>query len=109
MALATGIWQSELLGLTWRSLDLEGQTLFVEQTVQHIEDAFQTLPPKTQRGRCTIELSGATVALFKHHRARQNATRLRLGAAWHDRDQVFPVADGMPRSIGSDSKTLASF
>jgi len=97
IALATGVRQSELLGLTWASLDLEGETLVVQQTVQHLEGTFRVLPPKTQRSRRTIELSRATVALLRQHRAKQNATRLQLGAAWHDLDLVFPAADGDPQ------------
>ncbi len=97
VALATGIRQSELLGLTWGSLDLKGQTLVVQQTVQHLEGTFHVLPPKTQRSRRTIELSRSTVALLRQHRATQNATRLQLGAAWHGRDLVFPAADGKPQ------------
>jgi integrase len=97
IALATGIRQSELLGLTWGSLDLEEQTLVVQQTVQHLGGTFRILPPKTQRSRRTIELSRATVALLRQHRAIQNAARLQLGGAWHDLDLVFPAADGKPQ------------
>ena len=35
--------------------------------------------------------------MLRQHRATQNATRLKLGAAWHDFDLVFPAADGQPQ------------
>ena len=97
VALATGIRQSELIGLIWSSVDLEGQTLLVHRTVQHLKGEYRVLRPKSQRGHRTIELSRTTVALLRQHRAKQNAIRLQLGAAWHDLDLVFPMADGRPR------------
>lgn len=57
-----------------------------------------TLPPKTRNSRRTIELSEATVALMRRHRAAQNETRLRLGSIWVDWGLVFPAVDGRPWS-----------
>ena len=93
-ALATGARQAELLGATWDSIDLERGSFVVRQTLQHVEGEFLVLPPKTRRSRRTIELSAATVALLRRHRAEQQAARMALGPAWEDRGLVFPGANG---------------
>lgn len=96
LALATGMRQSEMLGLRWQDVDLTRKTLLVRQTLQHIAGEFQVLPPKTQRSHRTIELSAATVAMLREHHAAQAKERERLAAIWHDLDLVFPAPDGQP-------------
>ena len=93
-ALATGARQAELLGATWDSIDLEHRSFLVRQTLQHVAGEFRLLPPKTRNSRRTIDLSVATVGLLRRHHANQSAARLRLGAAWQNRDLVFPDASG---------------
>lgn len=96
-ALATGVRQSELLGARWADLDLEAGRFTVQQTIQHVDGVFVTLGTKTGNSRRMIELSPATVAMLKSHRATQNAERLRLGSIWNDQGLVFPAHDGSPQ------------
>ena len=93
-ALVTGARQAELLGATWDAIDLERGSFVVRQTLQHVAGEFRMLPPKTRRSRRTIELSVATVALLRRHRAEQHAARLQLGPAWEDHELVFPGTHG---------------
>lgn len=97
LALATGMRQSELLGLRWADVDMARSQLAVQQTIQHVAGAFEALPPKTRNSRRVIELSPATVALLKAHRSAQNEERLRLGSVWQDHDLVLPGPDGAPQ------------
>lgn len=97
LALATGMRQSELLGLRWSAVDLNRQRLIVDQTIQHVEGDFQVLPPKTRNSRRVIDLSPATVTMLRTHKAAQNEERLRLGEAWADNDLVLPTPDGAPQ------------
>lgn len=94
LALATGMRQSELLGLRWADVDLARSRLTVSQTVQRVAGAFQALPPKTRNSRRVIELSSSTVTLLRAHKAAQNAERLRLGDVWEDHDLVLPGPTG---------------
>ena len=93
-ALATGARQAEVLGATWRAIDLERGAFHVIQTLQVVEREFRLVPPKTNRSRRTIELSATTVRLLLEHRAAQNATQLELGEEWEDHDLVFPAERG---------------
>jgi integrase len=47
------------------------------------------LPPKTDRGRRTVGLPPATVALLRRHRKDQLERRVLLGEAWQDFDLVI--------------------
>ena len=51
---------------------------------------------KTAKSKRTIELSAATVAVLKKHRASQAAIRLSAGDAWSDYALVFPTGSGRP-------------
>jgi hypothetical protein len=52
------------------------------------------LPPKTDRGRRTVGLPPATVALLRRHRKDQLERRVLLGEAWQDFDLVIDRGDG---------------
>ena len=93
-ALATGARQAEVLGATWRAIDLERGTFHVTHTLQVMEREFRMVPPKTKHSRRMIELSPTTVQRLREHRAAQNATQLELGEEWEDHDLVFPAARG---------------
>ena len=93
-ALATGARQAEVLGATWRAIDLERGTFHVTHTLQVVEREFRMVPPKTEHSHRTIELSPTTVQLLLEHRAAQNATQLELGEEWEDHDLVFPAERG---------------
>ena len=93
-AIATGARQAEVLGATWRAIDLERGTFHVTHTLQVMAREFRMVPPKTDRSRRTIELSPTLVQLLREHRAAQNATQLELGEEWEDHDLVFPAARG---------------
>jgi integrase len=55
LALATGMRQSELLGLRWSVVDLNRQRLLVDQTIQHVGGEFRALPPKTRNSGRVID------------------------------------------------------
>ena len=93
-ALATGARQAEVLGATWRAIDLERGTFHVTETLQVVAGEFRMVSPKTERSRRTIELSLTTVQRLREHRAAQNATQLELGEEWEDHDLVFPAERG---------------
>ena len=93
-AIATGARQAEVLGATWRAIDLERGTFHVTHTLQVMAREFRMVPPKTDRSRRTIELSPTLVQLLREHRAAQNATQLELGEEWEDHDLVFPAERG---------------
>ncbi len=93
-ALATGARQAEVLGATWRAIDLERGTFHVAHTLQVVGGEFRLVAPKRDRLLRAIELFPTTVQLLREHRDAQNATQLELGEEWEDHDLVFPAGRG---------------
>jgi integrase len=95
VAATTGMRRGELLGLTWRTVDLDGARLSVEQ---------QLLPnctldqPKTWSSRRTLALDAATVEALRRHREAQVLERDFAADAYEDRDLVFCDQLGRPIS-----------
>ena len=88
--------RGELLGLTWRALDLDGGRLSVEQQLVPTRGGASFGPPKSSRSRRTVALDEATVRVLHEHRDVQLAERAFAGPAYVDHDLVFADALGRP-------------
>jgi integrase len=89
LAATTGMRRGELLGLTWRCLDLEGARLSVEQQLVPTAGGCAFGPPKSPRSRRTIALDEETVRVLRKHREAQVLERDFAGDAYVDHDLVF--------------------
>lgn len=98
VAVHTGLRQGELLGLKWQDLDLDAGRLTVQRSL-----AFDgTLnPPKRKSSRRTVKLTRTATEALKHHRARQNEERLKIGAGWTDTNLVFSNRAGKPMNASN--------
>ena len=92
----TGLRRGEVLGITWKALDLERGTLNVVKTIVSLAYRLEFSEPKTAKGRRSIALDPATVAVLKAHRVRQLEERLAAGDAYDDHELVFCKEDGTP-------------
>jgi len=93
LAIHTGLRRSEILGLKWTDVDLDTGNLSVQRSLLR-GGTFN--PPKRNKSRRTVKLTGQAVEALKSHRARQNEERLCLGSLWEDHDLVFPNRLGKP-------------
>jgi integrase len=92
----TGMRRGEVLGLRWRDSDLDaGVVQVVQQRVRGI-DGMTYGPPKTARGKRSINLDPLTRADLREHRRRQLEDRMAFGPGYEDADLVFARADGTP-------------
>ena len=90
LAVSTGMRRSEILGLRWRDLDLDGSTLTVNQVLHVLKGGkviFQE--PKTGRPRRTVTLGPAAVLTLKAHREKIEADRALLESPLTEDDLVF--------------------
>ena len=89
LAATTGMRRGELLGATWRGVDLEGARLSVEQQLVSVPGGLSFGPPKSARSRRTVALDAVTVDVLRVHREAQLLERDFAGDAYQDGDLVF--------------------
>jgi integrase len=96
LALATGMRQSELLGLRWADVDLDARLVRVRAQLQRIDGVWKWKEPKTRSSRRQISVPVQVVEILRQHRVRQHEERLFVGPAWKDLDLVFCNQAGGP-------------
>lgn len=99
VAAGTGLRRGEVLALSWDGVDLEGlrPAISVAGTLQRVPGAGLVIePPKTDRSRRRIPLSGTLVTMLRGVRKEQNERRLIAGQAWCQGEYLFDRGDGRP-------------
>lgn len=96
LALATGARHGELLGLSWRDLDLDAETMSIRASLVPTARGLELLEPKTGRSRRRIEIEPRVVAALRRHRAAQQMEARVAGSAYDDRGLVFCDEIGRP-------------
>ena len=86
----------ELLGLTWRHVDLDASRLRVEQQLLPTAGGVTFGPPKSKRSERTVSLDPETTPSLRHHRETQQLEQALAGGAYADRDIVFADQLGAP-------------
>lgn len=107
LALGTGMWLGEVLGIRWADIDLEKRSARISQTIQQTRDGLVFVPPKTHRSRRSVSLPGFVVHALRKHKKEQSERRLIVGSAWHDLDLVVERGDGQPVGTQSLSSRFA--
>jgi integrase len=109
VAVASGLRQGELLGLTWDDVDLERGQLTVRRALALDERGTYSLQsPKTARSRRTVALTGFAVEALRRQQRRVKQARLAAGSTWQDRlGLVFPDQIGRPQSGTAVTKDFA--
>ena len=116
LALDTGARLGELLALRWRDIDLErGVVVFARNLIEAETSGQNWYSWDTTKGGKghAVDITEASVAMLRRHKADQAAERLRIGAAWEDMGLVFPnvwqrrtVLPGTPMRPSTVSRTF---
>jgi integrase len=99
VALATGMRQSEILGLKWSDLDWKSKTISVvrqlERNPKSPGEYFSRV--KTEAGRRKIKLGDQTIEKLRNHLNFQSEERKALARGkWIENDMIFPSMVGTP-------------
>ena len=70
LARLLGFRRSEVLGLRWQDVELDGGVLDVRQGPHWLEDRLHFLSPMTRRSRRTVPLPSLRADALREHRAR---------------------------------------
>ncbi len=109
MALQTGLRRGELLGLGWREVDLDHALVtVVKQLTRQARLRIGFGPPKTRRGRRTINLSPETMEALRALKESQAFAVRALSDAYNVNDDlVFCRDDGIRHDPDAVSKRFA--
>jgi integrase len=97
VALATGMRESELIGLTWEMIDWERSEIKLTSQLKWLREAkcWERLPLKNRKRRA-IPIDTDLLAELHRHRERQAQEKLRRGREWQEHGLVFPSEVGTP-------------
>lgn len=96
LAVSCGLRQGEILGLTWRDVDLDRGVVRVRQALERIGKGWRIVEPKSKASRRTVRLPAPVVPILRAHRVRQLEQRLAAGATWQEHGFVFTTRHGQP-------------
>lgn len=106
LAAMTGMRRSELCGLQWSDVDLEGRSLHVRRAVVVVDGVTIEKAPKTKASGRSIDLDQTTADSLREWRRSQLEERMRAGAAWESGDWVVTDEIGVPIRPDRLSKTF---
>ncbi|MDQ6949552.1 MAG: site-specific integrase [Actinomycetota bacterium] len=102
----TGMRLGESLGLKWDDVDLQQGRLVVRRTLlRHPGRGLIFAPPKTEKSRRTIYLSGVARRSLLHHRQGEPERRAQA-VDWREYGLVFTNLRGGPVESGEINRTL---
>jgi integrase len=102
LLIATGLRRSEVLGLSWRDVELSATppTISVVNALTAVKGRLVLGSPKTARTRRKVYIPERTAEVLKSLKSRQNRERLAAGRAWAEgwegSDFVFTTPIGTP-------------
>lgn len=95
-AVSVGLRRGEVMGLTWKDVDLERGVLHIRQTRVEGVNGVEVDVPKTVNSRRDIPMPESLVRVLREYRVRQDAERAVAGKAWDGSNLVFADALGGP-------------
>jgi integrase len=97
LILVLGLRKGELLGLSWRDIDVHGGQLTVGWQLQRIGGQLLRRQTKTDDSDATLPLPDICAAALRLRQAQQVSERAAAGAVWQDRHRlVFTTRHGTP-------------
>ena len=96
-----GLRRSEVLALHWDDLNVDAQTLRIDQSVVAVSSGAAWSDAKNERSRRRIPLDDETLRTLKRRRTEQATERLLAGSSWEDHDLIIATRLGglvLPRS-----------
>lgn len=94
MSIFTGMRQGEILGLRWKDIDFESQTIFVRQTLT--QNAEIKVGAKNDASVRSIHIPSKLVEELRTHRKQILEEKLLLGSNYFDFDLVICTKSGKP-------------
>ena len=109
--LLSGLRRGELLGLRWRDIDFENDTIRVNQTSSYASGSgLYTDTPKNDTSSRPLRLSHSAFVLLRHYQAWQDDNKQKCGDIWQNTDdRIFTNEDGSPIFPDTITKWFTKF
>ena len=109
LAIYTGCRRGELLGLEWKDIDFDNDTLIVARAYYYdaYKKEYYTDTPKTKRSHRSLKLPMHLTETLKKFKTWQDGQKEICGSSWVENDRLFTQWNGVPMNTGSPSAYLA--
>lgn len=104
LAVTCGLRRGEILGLEWKHIDLDNQTLEVKQTLTYTKSSgYMVKEPKTKNAKRKVSLPSFVVPLLKKLKSQKNEERIKVDDLWQGGEHFFLFSswDGKPLNPSS--------
>jgi integrase len=101
VAVNTGLRQAELLGLTWRDVDLDLASISVSQVLYKRKGICLFKEPRSEHSRRRLAISPSLAIFLRQYRAVKEKERFLLDKPLVDDDLVFSSIEGQPVDPGT--------
>jgi integrase len=99
-AVSTGLREAELLGLTWRDIDLDRLSISVNKVLYKRRGVCQFNEPKTSHSRRRVSMTPKLALFLKKYKEERELLCLELGKCLTLDDLVFANTEGKPIDPG---------
>ena len=106
-AVSTGLRQAELLGLRWRDIDLDLQSISVCQTLYKRHGVCEFKEPKTSHSKRRVSMTAKLADYLSGYKGERESLSLHLGRLLKPDDLVFSNVEGKPIDPGVLSHNFA--
>ena len=110
LAVYSGYRRGELLGLEWKDVDFEHNTIKVRRTSNYTADkGIYTDTTKTKRSQRTLKIADSIMDMLKELKAEQDEQALNCGDKWVETDRLFTKWNGEPMNNQTPYGWLSEF
>ena len=115
VTMASGFRLGELMGLQWKHVDFENNTIKIEQANQYLpKEGTFTKEPKTDESNRIIAMPEPAMRILKIHEKEEKEKRLNCGEKWEgsnnfEENFVFTQWNGEPMHPSTPSKWFNDF
>ena len=110
LAIYSGFRRSEMLGLEWKDIDFNYNTIKIRRTSQYTaEKGIYTDTTKTKKSQRISKFPDTVMELLKRFQQEQLSEAYRLGSKWEDHDRLFTKWNGAPMYPQTPSQWFSKF